>query len=364
MVDSRILWVREVTRQAPRDARIASLTRPMEASSNCFLEEIARVVASVSVSQGAFASISVSSPFDPRSPQAAAIAELFTSTLVVCGVIFLIVAGLIAYCVVKFRGGNDDAEPEQIEGNKRLEIAWTLVPVAIVGGLLVLTLRAMNVSDPPIDRDPDITIIGHQWWWEARYPSGVVTANEIHIPTGKSLVVRIESGDVVHDFWVPELGRKIDAIPGRPTSIWMSASQSGTYFGACAEYCGVQHAWMRIMVVAESPEQFAAWEKHEEQPATRISTPEAARGSHVFTSMTCTKCHAIGGTGQTARVAPDLTHIAERKTLGAGILDNNPTELARWLKDPQAIKAGCHMPDTQLTDAEVADLVAYFETLK
>ena len=334
----------------------------MIASSICSLTSRDRVVASASVSLGAFV---MTGPFDPRSPEASAIADLFTTTLVVCGVIFVIVAGLVAYCVVKFRATEGDTtEPAQIEGHKRLEITWTLIPIAIVGGLLVLTLRAMNVSDPPVDRDPDITIVGHQWWWEARYPSGAITANEIHIPTGKRLVVRIESADVVHDFWVAELGRKIDAIPGRPASIWMSASQPGTFFGACAEYCGVQHAWMRIMVVAQTPEDFAAWEKHELEPATRIATQDAQRGSQLFTSMTCTKCHAIGGTGQTARVAPDLTHLAERKTIGAGVIDNTPTELARWLKDPQAIKAGCHMPDTQLTDAQVADLVAYFETLK
>ena len=311
---------------------------------------------------GVFLSAGSTTPFDPRSPQAGAIADLFTSTLLICGVIFVVVTGLVVYCIVRFRD-RGAGDPAQVEGNRRLEIGWTIAPFLILGWLLVLTVRAMGVADPPVDREPDITIIGHQWWWEARYPSGAITANEIHIPVGKPLVVRIESGDVVHDFWVPSLGRKIDAIPGRPASIWLQADQPGTYLGACAEYCGVQHAWMRILVVAEAPAAFASWEQHELSPAP-AEAEGASRGARVFREMTCVKCHAIGGAGEGARVAPDLTHLAERTTLGAGVLANTPENLARWLKSPQQIKAGCHMPDTQLTDAQVTDLVAYFETLR
>ena len=143
----------------------------------------------------------VGSPFDPHSPQAAAIAELFRSALLICGGVFLLVAVLVFYCAYRFRG-DGSVEPKQVEGHHRLEIGWTLAPIAILTGLLALTVRAMNASDPPVDREPDVTIIGHQWWWEARYPSGVVTANEVHIPTGKALVFRLESADVIHDFWV------------------------------------------------------------------------------------------------------------------------------------------------------------------
>jgi cytochrome c oxidase subunit 2 len=314
------------------------------------------------VRAGAFTSIAAG-PFDPRSPQAAAIADLFTSALLICGAVFLLVTVLVVYCVVRFRAGGA-REPDQVEGHTRLEIAWTIAPILILGWLLVLTVRAMDASDPPIDRDPDVTIIGHQWWWEARYPSGAVAANEIHLPVGKPLVVRLESADVVHDFWVPSLGRKIDATPGRPTSIWMQADQAGTYTGTCAEYCGLQHAWMRILVVAETPEKFAEWERRQLDPAPRPTEEAAVRGAAVFGNMTCVKCHAIGGSGEGARFAPDLTHLAARTTIGAGVLPNTPADLSHWLQDPQGIKAGCHMPDAQLTDAQVADLVAYFETLK
>jgi cytochrome c oxidase subunit II len=321
------------------------------------------VIASLAVRAGAFTIVSGGSPFDPVSPQATAIRELFTSALLICGAVFLLVTCLVAYCVVRFRASGG-GEPEQVEGHTRLEIAWTIAPIVILIWLLFLTARAMSASDPPIDRDPDVTIIGHQWWWEARYPSGAVAANEIHIPTEKALVVRLESSDVVHDFWVPELGRKMDATPGRPGAIWLEADQPGSYVGTCAEYCGVEHAWMRILVVAESPEKFAEWERHQLAPAPRPTEPSAMRGAATFRSMTCVKCHSLGGGGDNPRFAPDLTHVASRTTIGAGVLPNTPADLTHWLQDPQGIKPGCHMPDAQLTDAQVADLVAYFETLQ
>ena len=311
----------------------------------------------------ALADTAWSSPFGPASPQAAAIRDLFTTALFICGAIFVLVACLVGYCVIRFRA-DGVRQPEPIEGNTRLEIAWTIGPVLILAWLLVLTVHAMNTSDPPIDRDPDVTIIGHQWWWEARYPSGATTANEIHIPTGKALVVRLESTDVIHDFWVPALGRKMDATPGRTQSIWIEADQPGTYSGACAEYCGAQHAWMRIAVVAETPDAFAQWQRRQLALARAPTEAPAVRGAATFSAMSCVTCHAIGGTAATARFAPDLTHLATRTTLGAGVLSNTPADLARWLHDPQEIKAGCHMPNAQLTDAQVADLVAYFETLR
>ncbi len=310
--------------------------------------------------------LGAANPFTPSSPQAAAIASLFTSTLVICGVIFTIVAVLVAVCAVRFRA-RGDKEPAQVEGNTRLEIAWTIAPVLVLALLLFLTVGAMNVSDPPVDRDPDVTIVGHQWWWEVKYPSGVVTANEVHIPTGKALVFRLESADVTHDFWVPELGRKMDATPGRPTSIWLEADAPGNYIGTCAEYCGVQHAWMRILVVAEPPKAFAEWERHQLATASPAKGDEASiRGEALFGSMSCIGCHRIGGVGggTAARFAPDLTHLATRATLGAGVLENSPENLGAWLKDPQAIKTGCHMPNAQLTNSQVDDLVAYFETLR
>jgi cytochrome c oxidase subunit 2 len=309
-----------------------------------------------------FASLLGGPSLDPHSPQAAAIAKLFWGTLALCGAIFLIVAGLVAFCVVRFRARGRE-EPAQVEGSRGLEVAWTLVPLAILCWLLLLTSRAMGVADEPVDRAPDLTVIAHQWWWEVRYASGAITANEIHIPVGKRLALHIDSQDVVHDFWVPALARKIDAIPGRPVNLWLQADEPGVYLGTCAEYCGAQHAWMRIRVIAEAPEQFEAWEEHELAPAPSPVADAAARGAQTFRAKTCVTCHAIRGIGD-GRIAPDLTHLAERTTLGAGVIDNTPAELARWLKDPQQIKAGSHMPNLQLSDGQVNDLVAYLETLR
>jgi cytochrome c oxidase subunit II len=271
---------------------------------------------------------------------------------------------LVGYCVVRFRAGRAPREPAQTHGSKWLEIGWTLIPLFIVAGLLVRTTQAIAISDPPHDRAPDLLVTGHQWWWEATYATGAIAANEIHIPVGKPLLLRIESADVVHDFWVPQLARKMDAVPGHPAFIWMQADAAGTYLGACAEYCGAQHAWMRIVVVADPPAEFDAWERHQREAAAVPEADAAIRGARDFTTKTCVTCHAIAGSGPRPRVAPDLTHLAQRRSLGAGVLANTPADLARWLRDPQGIKAGCHMPNTQLSNTEVTDLVAYFETLK
>ncbi len=317
------------------------------------------------MSAGALMGVAVlagASPFDPVSPQASAIRDLFSSALLVCTAVFLLVTVLVAYCAVRFRA-RGTGEPAQTEGHTRLEIAWTVAPVVILIWLLFRTAYAMDVSDPPVNRNADVTIIGHQWWWEVRYPSGAVTANEVHIPTGKALLVRLESADVIHDFWVPALGRKMDATPGHPTNIWLQADQPGDYTGTCAEFCGVQHAWMRILVVAGGPEgPSAEWERQQLSPPAQPTDGAAERGAATFNSMTCVRCHAIGSNG--AQIAPDLTHLASRKTLGAGVIFNTPADLTHWLQDPQVIKEGSHMPDAQLTDGQVADLVAYFEMLR
>lgn len=309
----------------------------------------------------ASASVVLGTPLDPHSPQARAIADLFDDTLLVCAGIFALVTVLVTYAVFKFRDCKSPT-PKQIEGHTRFEIGWTLAPVLVLVVIFFLTVRAVNGSDPPADRAPDITIIAHQWWWEVRYKSGAVTANEVHIPTGKALIVAVKSADVIHDFWVPDLGRKIDAVPGRTSTIWLQADSPGSYLGACAEYCGAQHAWMRILVVAEPEEQFAAWEHQTLEAPPPPESEAAVRGAQLFGQMTCVRCHAIHGEG--GQAGPDLTHLAARSTLGAGVIQNTPEELKRWLKDPQDVKEGSHMPNVQLSDAQLADFVAYFETLK
>ena len=223
----------------------------------------------------------------------------------------------------------------------------------------------MNASDPPAPATPDIVITGHQWWWEARYPkSGVITANEIHIPAGTPLSIRLESADVLHEFWVPQLTRKMATVPDHPNHIWIQSDRPGTYLGVCSEFCGTQHAWMHFLVVAETPEQFAAWEKAQLAPAKIPASGSAAQGLALFQEHSCMNCHAIKGTAAAARVGPDLTHFASRKILGAGVVENTPANLRRWLTDPQQIKPGVKMPDYKFNQTQVTQLTDYFETLE
>ncbi len=301
----------------------------------------------------------------PASPDALAISHLFTILFIICGVIFALVTGLVIYSIIRYRRRPQDGEPAQVMGNTKLEIVWTAIPLMLLGWVFFLTIRVMMASDPSPRLKPDLVVIGHQWWWEVHYPnSGVVTANEIHIPTGKRLLTRVLSADVIHSFWVPELARKMDMIPGHPNHLYVEADQPGAYYGTCSEYCGAQHAWMRLTVIAEPPAQFAAWEQHQLHAAPAPATTPAARGLHTFQSMTCINCHSIAGVNGFQKVAPDLTHLATRTIIGSGVMKNTPANLALWLKNPQAIKPGCNMPNLQLTDPQVQDLVAYLETLK
>ncbi|HEY3860453.1 MAG TPA: cytochrome c oxidase subunit II [Verrucomicrobiae bacterium] len=300
----------------------------------------------------------------PASPEAKALADLFVVTLIVCAVIFAIVAGLTAWCALKFRHRGQPGEPPQVAGNKKLEISWTLASVVALIFLFVLTVQAMRISDPPSERTPDITVIGHQWWWEARYAGGAVAANEIHIPAKTDVLVKVDSADVIHAFWVPQLGRKMDAIPGHPNRLWIRADQPGEYTGACSVFCGAQHAWMRLLVVAESQEEFAEWSARQTPAAKTPATPEAARGRQVFLARTCVKCHFIRGVDAEVQAGPDLTHFASRQSIGTGVVTNDATHLRLWLADPQQIKPACLMPDFHLSIGEVGDLASYLETLK
>jgi cytochrome c oxidase subunit II len=309
----------------------------------------------------------ISSVFSPYSAQASAIANLFTIALVIGAVVLGVVAVLVIYFSLRFRRrAGEEGEPRQASGNRRLEITWTVIPILIVLALFVLSLRTMAASDPSTEGgQPDMIVIGHQWWWEIRYPkTGIITANEAHIPAGQRILLQLQSVDVIHDWWVPNLGRKIDLNPDFPTQMWIEADKPGIYLGACAEYCGTEHAWMRIRVIADPPDQFSAWEQAQLHVPAQPTGGEAALGAQVFQQNTCIACHTIAGSPAQARVGPDLTHVADRQTLGAGVINNTPENLARWIKDPQAIKPGNYMPSLRLSDADVNAIAAYLESLK
>lgn len=302
--------------------------------------------------------------FAPDSPQARAMFHLAIICSIIFALIYVIVAGVIVFSVMRFRWREGEPDPTQVPGNRRLEIIWTVIPFMIVILLFVLTARTMTIADPPPAPKPDVVVIGHQWWWEYRYPdTGVVAVNELHIPVGKPLSLRLDAVDVLHEFWVPELTRKMTTVPGHPNHIWLQANKPGTYLGVCSEFCGTEHAWMHFLVIAESQDDFDAWTKAQLQPAA-APEGEAAKGLALFQQLSCASCHAVKGTPAVAQVAPDLTHIASRRQLAAGIVDNTPDNLRRWLADPQKVKPGVLMPNFNLTDEQVNELVAYFETLK
>jgi cytochrome c oxidase subunit II len=318
--------------------------------------------------------------FNPQGFSAQAIADVFIIVLAISGFILLIVIGMVGYALVKNRDRGEGGYGKLIYGNNALEITWTIIPLVIVAGLIVVSIIAAKDADPDppdelgqdakaLGQVPDekfeIIVRGHQWWWEFEYPKhGIWTANELHIPAGKSLFLKIRSADVIHDFWVPQLARKIDAIPGWDNHIWIQADQPGWYHGVCAEYCGNQHAWMRFDVVAETQEEFDAWALHQKQDAPSPQTQMEKEGYALFANNTCGNCHTIKGTGFNMTIGPDLTHLMSRKYLGSGVRELNHQNLFEWMKDAQAIKPGCHMPNFQFTDDEAAKITAYLESLK
>ncbi len=306
--------------------------------------------------------------FNPDSPQGLAISNLFVLTLLIAAGIFLLVAGLVVYASICYRRKPGQGEPYQNFGIPKLEVGWTVAPAVLLLGLFGVTFVGMGNADPAVEKDraPDIIVTGYQWWWGVSYPqAGVISANEIHMPAGKRMLVRLIGGDVIHDLWIPRLGRKMDMVPGHPNEMYMQADTPGVYIGACAEYCGVQHSKMLIRAVVQTPTEYDAWLKTHSAPAP--AHPDAAfalRGQQLFQQKTCISCHAINGTAANAQIGPNLTHVASRQTLAAGVLQNTPENMAAWIKNPQQIKPGSYMPNLRLTDDEIKALVAYMETLK
>ena len=300
---------------------------------------------------------------DPASKDAAAIRSLFGVVFLICLAILIVVVWLICKSLLDSRARGSELPPQDF-GRRRSEITWAVPPVLIVLTFSLLSAKLI-VSDVATAGDPDIVVIGHQWWWEIRYPgSSAVTANEIHIPIDRRLRARVESADVIHSFWVPQLGPKMDMIRGHPNFVWLQADRAGVYEGACSEFCGDQHAWMRFLVIAEPEPQYKRWLDSQARPTEGAANDIAQAGRNLFFAQTCANCHAIAGTSAFATAGPDLTHLAGRRLLAAGLLDNTPQNLARWLRNPQQIKPGCQMPDFNLNEGQVTELVAYLEGLR
>jgi len=241
------------------------------------------------------------------------------------------------------------------------------LPIVLLVSLFIWSdLFVLRSVAAPTGRTPmTVRVTGHQWWWEVRYPgSGVVTANEIHIPVETKVTALVTTDDVIHSFWVPELNRKIDMIPGRRNVLRLRADRAGVFRGQCAEFCGLQHAHMAFTVVAQPRADLDAWLAQEAKDAPVPSTPAEQRGQQVLLGSACVYCHTIGGTNASGKIGPDLTHLASRQAIGAGVVPNTPGYLAGWILDPQHLKPGNKMPATALSGPELQDLLAYLRTLR
>ena len=348
--------------------------RPTIKSSLWALGAASFLFATISVAGPTFADspTGVTNIFRPLSTPAQAIREVSFLVLAICAGIFLVVGGLLAYTVVRFRQRptDDGQEPPQIYGSNQLEFAWTVIPIVTVFVLFLATARTIyDVQGAAQPADAlNVTVVGHQWWWEIRYPNlGIVTANELHVPVSESsqrrpTFLKLESVDVAHSFWVPQLAGKTDVIPNRENRMWIEPTRPGTYVGNCAEYCGLQHAHMLLRVIVHTGEEFTKWVA--EQKQTPADDPQVRAGRDLFFSTSCISCHTVRGTQAAGTFGPDLTHLMSRETLGAGTVPNTAEKLRAWVRDPQTIKEGCNMPDMQLTDTQLNQIVAYLLTLK
>src|SRR3974377_1073475 len=313
--------------------------------------------------------------FAPESTPAHEIFDVTMFVLGICALIFIVVFGLLLYSAVKFRQRPDDdgREPPQIYGSNPLELSWTVIPVLIVLVFFLANARVIH-SVQDARRPPgaiEVTAVGHQFWWEYRYPQyGVVTANELHVPVSDAAqptptFITLLSADTDHSFWVPRLAGKTDLIPYHPNGIWIDPHEAGLYVGQCAQYCGTQHAKMLLRVYVESRADFDRWvqaQKQTIQPNATMS-PEVSEGRKVFETTACINCHTVAGTVADGRFGPDLSHLMSRETLAAGATSNTQENLRLWIQNPDETKPGGMMPAMNLTDKELDEVTAYLLTL-
>lgn len=312
--------------------------------------------------------------FSPAATPAHSVFGLSTLILSFTLGIFLVVGGLLLFALIRFRHRPTDPhaaqEPAQIYGSNQIELSWTVVPTLIVFILFLATARVIySTEHAPKPQDSlNVIVIGHQFWWEYRYPTlGIVTANELHIPVSDSkhptpTYLTMSSADTNHNFWIPRLAGKMDVIPNKVNTMWIDPATAGLYLGQCAQYCGTQHAKMLLRVYADTPEEFAAWVARQRQPASQDDS--ATAGRDVFQHNACISCHTIAGTVATGRFGPDLTHLASRDTIASGAVPNTSENLRAFVEDPARFKPGVLMPPMHLNDHDLDAVTAYLTSLK
>jgi len=328
--------------------------------------------AAIVAAQNTAPPLSPTNIFAPASTPAESIFGLSMFVLSVTAAIFVVVVSLLAYAAVKFRKRNNDdgREPPQVYGSNQVEVAWTVIPILIVVALFMATARVIadvqKVS--PSANAIEVVAIGHQFWWEYRYPHlGVVTANELHVPVSDPqhptpTFIKLLSADTDHSFWVPRLAGKMDLIPNHPNGTWIEPHEAGLYLGQCAQYCGTQHAKMLLRVYVQPRDEFERWIQQQRQPAS--GSDVVSEGRRLFETTACVNCHAVAGTLAHGRFGPDLTHLMSRETIAAGAAQNTPENLRLWIKKPDTIKPGSLMPAMELNDRELDAVTAYLETLR
>ncbi len=349
----------------------------------------------------------------PKGPTSRSIDALSDPVFLIAGIVFLIIFGGTALLWIRFRDDHSDDEfPEQVHGNFNLEILWTLIPTLILAGVAVFTLitlseindsdnnvMALSVDGQSVSWEPEVVVVGQQWWWEYRYyldglegvdlsdarnlpPADIVTSTQMVIPTGEEIELKITSRDVIHSHWIPALNGKRDAVPGRVSPWKIEADEPGVYFGQCTEFCGLSHARMRMQVVAMEPDEFQEWVNQQSESANEPKTETEKRGLEIFESL-CARCHVINGVNdQTSKgadlvsnAAPNLTHLMSRTTFAGGIFNMyepngslNRTQLEAWLRNapdekPAYAEGRRGMPNMGLDESQIDDLIAYLETL-
>ena len=301
----------------------------------------------------------------PKSDFGTAIDRLFTGIFWWAVGVFVVVEGLLLVSVVRFRHREGAPAPKQHHGNTALEIAWTLAPAMILVFIAVPTVRTIFWTDRAPEGALRVQVIGHQWWWEYRYPDlGLVTANELHLPVGQSVAVDITSADVIHSWWTPALGGKRDATPSRHTRLAFKLDSIGVYTGQCVEYCGASHANMRLRTFVESDSAFQVWVGGQRAvPSAPVKGSAEEAGRQAFQRYACIGCHMVAGLSNSP-IGPSLTHVGSRTTIAAGTMMNTEDHLRSWIGDPPAMKPGSLMPNMHVSATDISVLVAYLQSLK
>jgi cytochrome c oxidase subunit 2 len=336
------------------------------------------LVAAAALSISACAGDYPQSTFDPVSGFSVRLSDLFTTIFWWAVVVFVIVEALLIYTVFKYRSKpGRDGEPKHVHGHTALEIAWTLAPAVILVFIAVPTIRTIfEVDGTPEPGALEIEVIGHQWWWEYKYPEyGIVTANEMHLPVGRPVSLTMTSADVIHSFWIPRIGGKRDVIQGRTTRLAFTPDSIGMFMGQCAEFCGDSHANMRARVFVEPADEFETWAQQQLRPVLSLDSLDGLvrRGAEAFTQIrdpanhSCIICHKAEPLAYGA-IGPSLTHVGSRSTIAGGILPNTPEGLRRWLTNPPGEKPGDlpgrSMPKIDLTEEEIEALIAFLQSLR